>query len=83
MNWKAWTKAAGIRAIKTIAQSAIATIGTAAAIGQVDWRFVLSASLLAGLLSILTSIAGIPEVNNGVSPLDSSTDKDAVDDYKG
>ena len=85
MNWKAWIKAAGVRAVKTIAQTAIATIGTAAAIGQVDWRFVLSASLLAGLLSILTSIAGIPEVNNGASPLDSSKpiDKDAVDDYKG
>ena len=69
MNWKDWFKAAGVRAIKTIAQTAIATIGTAAAIGQVDWVFVLSASVLAGLLSILTSVAGIPEVGGGASPL--------------
>lgn len=82
MNWKAWLKAAGVRSVKTVAQTAIATIGTAAAIGQVDWKFVLSASLLAGFLSILTSIAGIPEANGGASPLDSSTPPD-VGDYKG
>lgn len=81
MNWKAWIKAARVRAIKTVAQTAIATIGTAAAIGQVDWMFVLSASVLAGLLSILTSVAGIPEVNNGVSPLDSPTPADEVDKH--
>lgn len=68
MNWKAWIKAAGIRAIKTIAQTAIATIGTAAAMGDVNWIFVGSAALLAGILSILTSVAGLPEVDNGESP---------------
>lgn len=57
-----WVKAAGVRAIKTVAQAAIATIGSAAVLGGVDWRLVLSASALAGLLSILTSIAGLPEL---------------------
>lgn len=59
---KQWMKAAGIRAVKTVAQAAIAGIGTAAAMGQVDWRYVLSASVLAGVLSVLTSVAGLPEV---------------------
>lgn len=58
---KTWAKKAGIRAIKTVAQTAVATIGTAAAMGQVDWLVVGSASLLAGVLSLLTSVAGIPE----------------------
>lgn len=58
-----WWKAAGIRAIKTIAQTAIATIGTAAVMSQVNWVAVLSASCLAGILSLLTSLAGLPEVN--------------------
>lgn len=57
-----WIKAASIRAIKTIAQTAVATIGTSAVMSQVDWKMVLSASLLAGILSILTSLAGLPEV---------------------
>lgn len=59
---KVWLKAAGIRAIKTAAQTAVATIGTAAVINQVNWLMVVSASALAGVLSILTSVAGIPEV---------------------
>ena len=60
--WKNWLKAAGIRAVKTVAQTAIATIGTSAAIGDVNWVVVGSASLLAGVLSLLTSVAGLPEV---------------------
>ena len=60
---KEWIKAAGIRAIKTVCQTAIATIGTAVAIGEVDWILVASASGLAGVLSLLTSLAGLPEVN--------------------
>lgn len=59
---KKWIKAAGVRAVKTISQTAIATIGTAAALGNVDWVMVASASALAGILSILTSVAGLPEV---------------------
>ena len=59
---KKWLKAAGIRAIKTVAQTAVATFGTASAMGNVDWVFVASASALAGVLSILTSIAGLPDV---------------------
>ena len=62
-NFKAWIKAAGVRAIKTVAQTAVATIGTSAVISEVDWRIVLSASLLSGILSVLTSIAGLPEVD--------------------
>lgn len=61
-NWKLWFKAAGVRAIKTVAQTAVATIGTSAVMGAVDWIMVGSASLLAGILSMLTSIAGLPEV---------------------
>lgn len=65
-NFKLWIKCAGIRAIKTIAQTAIATIGTSALISEVNWLMVLSASLLSGILSLLTSIAGIPEVDDNV-----------------
>lgn len=60
---KTWWQAAGIRAIKTVAQTAIATIGTAAVMSQVNWVAVLSASCLAGILSLLTSLAGLPEVD--------------------
>ncbi len=60
--WMNWIKAAGIRAIKTVAQTAVATIGTSAAMGDVDWMLVGSAAALAGVLSLLTSIAGLPEV---------------------
>ena len=59
-----WLKAAGVRAIKTVAQTAIATIGTAAVFSAVDWKVVISASLLAGLLSLLTSVAGLPELDD-------------------
>ena len=61
---KQWFIAAGIRALKTVAQSAIATIGTAAAMGEVNWTLVLSASALSGVLSLLTSLAGLPEVED-------------------
>lgn len=62
---KDWFKAAGIRAIKTVAQTAVATIGTAVALGDVNWVMVASAAALAGVLSLLTSVAtGLPEVNN-------------------
>lgn len=60
--FKKWLKAAAIRAVKTVAQTAAATIGTSAVLSSVDWQIVVSASLLAGLLSMLTSVAGLPEV---------------------
>jgi hypothetical protein len=63
-NFKSWIKAAGIRAIKTVAQTALASIGTSAVIGEVNWVAVGSASALAGILSLLTSVAGLPEVKN-------------------
>ena len=61
-DWKLWFKAAGIRAIKTVAQTAVGTIGSSALFSAVDWRMVVSASLMAGIVSLLTSIAGLPEV---------------------
>lgn len=62
-NWKSWAKAAGVRAVKTVAQTAVATIGTSAVMGDVNWIMVASASALAGILSLLTSVAGLPEVS--------------------
>lgn len=62
VNTQKWAKAAGVRAIKTVAQTAVATIGTAAAMGAVDWKLVASASVLSGVISVLTSVAGVPEV---------------------
>ena len=59
---KKWIKAAGIRAIKTVAQTAVATVGVAATMGEVNWPAVASAAVLAGILSLLTSVAGLPEV---------------------
>ena len=63
-NFSKWFKAAGVRAIKTVAQTAVATIGTSAILSEVDWKVVVSASVLSGILSLLTSVAGIPEVED-------------------
>ena len=64
INFRAWCKAAGIRAVKTVAQTAVATVGTSAVLSEVDWKMAVSASILAGILSMLTSIAGLPEVED-------------------
>ena len=63
MNWKIWLKAAGIRCIKTMAQAAIAIIGTSAVMADIDWKIVVSSAVVAGILSLLTSLAGLPEVD--------------------
>ena len=60
-DWAEWAVAAGVRAVKTMAQTAVATIGTAAVMGEVIWMMVLSAAVLSGILSLLTSVAGLPE----------------------
>lgn len=65
MNWKKWIKAAAIRCVKTMAQAAIAIIGTSAVMADIDWKIVVSASIVAGILSLLTSLAGLPEVEEG------------------
>ena len=62
-NWKDWAAKAAVRAVKTVAQTAIATIGTTALLTDVNWAVVVSASVLAGVLSLLTSIAGLPELD--------------------
>lgn len=64
-NWKLWYRCAGIRALKTVCQTAVSIIGVSSVISEVDWLMVGSASLLAGVLSILTSLAGIPEAEEG------------------
>ena len=65
-NWKQWLSAAGIRAVKTMAQTAIATIGTTAMLDDVQWKIIISSSLLAGIISLLTSIGGLPELDTEV-----------------
>lgn len=62
-NWKEWAKAAAIRAIKTVAQTAVGMITVGAAVSEVEWVYVISVSLVAGLVSVLTSVAGLPEVD--------------------
>lgn len=63
-NWKSWAKAATIRAVKTIAQTAVGVIGASTVLSGVDWKVVVSSAILAGVVSMLTSIAGLPEVEN-------------------
>lgn len=63
-DFKDWAKAAGVRAVKTVAQTAVATIGTSAAMGEVNWMMVASSAVLAGIVSLLTSVAGLPELDN-------------------
>ena len=63
-NFKKWIKCAGIRAIKTVAQTAVGSIGASAIFSEVDWKVVVSSAILAGVVSLLTSVAGLPEVDN-------------------
>lgn len=70
MKKRTWIYSAAIRALKTICQSAIATIGTSAVLSEVDWKVVLSASVLAGIISVLTSLAGLPEVTDPGAEVD-------------
>lgn len=63
-KWQDWAKAAGVRAVKTVAQTAVAMIGTSVVVTDVSWQMVISASLLAGVVSVLTSVAGLPELDN-------------------
>lgn len=79
-SFKDWFKCAGIRAIKTMAQTAISLIGTSLVITDVDWQVVLSASILACVLSLLTSIAGIPELDNATTTTTTVTDTETVND---
>lgn len=67
-NWKAWFKAAGIRALKTVAQAAVSVIGVSAVLSEVNWVAVASSAILSGILSLLTSLAGLPEVDPVVVP---------------
>lgn len=75
---KQWARAAGVRAVKTAAQSAIGTIGASVAMGEVDWALVGSAALLAAIVSLLTSVAGVPEVENGASAVKIAKSSDTV-----
>ena len=75
MNVK-WWRAAGIRAVKTICQAAIAMIGTSVVLSEVDWKVTVSAALLAGVLSLLTSVAGLPEIDMAAAPVDDWPDLD-------
>lgn len=74
-KFKKWAIAAGVRAVKTVAQTAVATIGVSTVMAEVDWAMIASASVLAGILSILTSIAGLPEVDGG-EPLPEIVDQE-------
>lgn len=76
-NWLAWLRAAGIRAVRTVAQTAVATIGTTALITEVDWRVVVSASALAGVLSLLTALTGLPELDTDTADTEGGDDDDA------
>lgn len=81
-NWKQWFKCAGIRALKTVAQAAIASIGVAAVLSDVNWIEVASAAVLAGILSLLTSLAGLPEEQETVAPTITEWRED-IDDPEG